>query len=160
MKLEVRQLAECPECLATVGTWIYQQWWSRAHDSPDVVFNLLRTHTRIDRVPYTVVAFANGTPVASCCVIDNDCVHRPQYWPWVAAVFVQPALRRHGVGSILLQEAARIATRAGIEALYIDCLAATAPFYQKNGWTLHEREVGDKDSVVLRRKLDHGKGAH
>jgi hypothetical protein len=52
-----------------------------------------------------------------------------------------------------LQEAARIASRAGIAGLYIDCLAVTAPVYERSGWTILEREVGDKDSVVMLRRL-------
>lgn len=75
-----------------------------------------------------------------------------QLTPWVAAVYVQPALRRRGVASALLHEAAAIAARTGVEALYIDCLAATAPVYERSGWIVHEREVGDPDSVVMVRR--------
>ena len=159
MQLELKQLAECPEHLTEVGTWIYDQWWSRAHESAEVVLALLRTHRVRDRVPFTIVALAGGLPVGSCSVIENDCVHRPHYTPWVAAVFVKPELRRCGVASAILQEAAKIATRSAIEGLYIDCLAKTAPVYEKNGWVIHEREVGDAESVVmLRRTGDPDRG--
>ncbi|MBL0219291.1 MAG: hypothetical protein IPQ07_36150 [Myxococcales bacterium] len=40
-----------------------------------------------------------------------------------------------------------------ITGLYIDCLAVTAPVYERNGWTILESEVGDKDSVVMLRRL-------
>lgn len=152
VQVVVQQLSACPAHLTAVGTWIYTQWWSRAHESPEVVFALLRTHVVPDRVPFTLVALADGLPVGSCSIIENDCVHRPQLAPWVAAVYVQPTLRRRGVASALLQEAAAIAARTGIEALYIDCLAATAPVYARNGWNVHEREVGDPDSVVMVRR--------
>jgi GNAT superfamily N-acetyltransferase len=153
MTIEVKQLSECSEQLTTVGTWIYEQWWSRQHRSPEVVFDLLRTHRVKDKVPFTVVAFVNNEPVGSCCVIESDCVHRPQYTPWVAAVFVKPEMRNCGVASAVLQEAAAIAARSGIQSLYIDCLAATAHVYEKNGWVIHEREVGDKDSVTMLRHI-------
>ena len=153
MRLQVKQLAECPEHLNTVGTWVYEQWWRRPHNTPEVVFSWLRTHTQKDKVPFTVVAFADGTPVGSCCVVENDCVHRKQYTPWVAAVFVKPEMRYRGVASLILQETAAIATRIGVESLYIDCHVLTARVYEKNGWKIHEREVGDKDSVVMLRTL-------
>jgi hypothetical protein len=35
--------------------------------------------------------------------------------------------------------------------LYIDGLETTAPVYERNGWAIHEREVGDKESVVMLR---------
>src|SRR5438477_241350 len=89
----------------------------------------------------------------SAAVIQNDCVHRPQYSPWVAAVFVKPEMRHRGIASAMLQEAAAIARRADVKGLYIDCLGVTAPVYEKNGWKVHEREVGDKDSVVMLRPI-------
>ena len=148
---EVKQLCECPEHLATVGTWVYRQWWSRRYDDPEVIFSELRRHNRRDTVPFTVVALAGGAPVGSCYVIENDCEHRKQYSPWVAAVYVKPEMRRRGIASMILQEAAAIAARANIPGLYIDCLATTAPVYQKNGWNIYEREVADKDSVIMLR---------
>ena len=35
------------------------------------------------------------------------------------------------------QEAAAIAGRADVKGLYIDCLGATAPVYEKNGWKVY-----------------------
>ena len=149
--VEVKQLSECPEHLLAVGTWIYEEWWKRPNSTSEVVLRLLRSHTEKDKVPFTVVALTNGQPVGSCCVIENDCVHRPQYAPWVAAVYVKPELRGQGVASALLQEAARIAARVPVQGLYIDCHVKTAPVYEKSGWTILEREVGDKDSVIMFR---------
>jgi GNAT superfamily N-acetyltransferase len=154
MKLEVKQLSECPDYFNIVGRWIYNEWWSKRYDSPEVVLSWLRTHTKRDSVPYTVVALANGQPVGSCSIIENDCIHRPQYAPWVAAVYVRPEFRHNRIASSILQEAASIAGRANVKGLYIDCLAITAPVYAKNGWVILEREVGDKDSVVMLRKMD------
>lgn len=150
----LKQLSECPEHLAVVGLWIYDEWWRRRCDSSDVVVSWLQTHSKVDTVPYSVVALAEGEPVGSCCVIENDCVHRPQYSPWVAAVYVRPDFRRRGIASMILQEAASIAARAHIKGLFIDCLAMTARVYEKSGWSIYERGVGDKDSVVMLRKIE------
>jgi len=158
MRIEVKQLSECPEHLLAVGTWIYEEWWKKPNNSSEVVLRLLRTHTEKDRVPFTVVALANGNPVGSCCVIENDCVHRPQYSPWVAAVYVRPEFRGREVASKLLQEAAKIAARVPVEGLYIDCHVKTVPVYEKSGWTIFEREVGDKDSVVMFRSTRRESG--
>jgi len=156
MMIAAKQLSDCPQLVETVGNWIYHEWWSKRQDTPDVVLSWLRTHTKRDTVPYTVVGFADQIPVGSCSVIENDCVHRPQYTPWVAAVYVRPEYRRKGVASLILQEAASIAGRARVRGLYIDCLAITAPVYEKNGWLIYEREVGDKESVVMLRAIEYG----
>ena len=55
---------------------------------------------------------------------------------------------------MILHEAASIAARARIKGLFIDCLAVTASVYEKNGWAIYEREVGDKESVVMFRKIE------
>ena len=154
MKLEVKQLSECPEQLTAVGTWIHEQWWSKRHNTTDAIFSQLRTHRIKDKVPYTIVAIADDIPVGSCCVIENDCLHRPQYSPWVAAVYVKPEMRNRGIASMMLQEAAVVASRINVGGLYIDCLATTARVYERNGWRIYEREVGDKHSVVMLRETD------
>ncbi len=154
MELALKQLSECPEHLETVGLWIHNEWWSKRYDSPEIVLSWLRMHKKLDAVPYSVVALAEGEPVGSCCVIENDCIHRPQYAPWVAAVYVKPEFRRRGIASKILHEAASIAARAGVKCHFIDCLAVMAPVYEKNGWAIHEREVGDKESVVMLREID------
>src|SRR5437764_14525097 len=153
MMIALKQLSESPEHLEPVGRWIYEQWWSKRCDSPEVVFNWFRSHTKLDTVPYSVIALAEGEPVGSCCVIENDCIHRPQYAPWIAAVYVRPDFRRRGIASMILREAASIARRARIKGLFIDCLALTASVSGTNGWALYEREAGDQQSVVLRRKI-------
>ena len=148
---ELKQLSDCPEHLEAVGTWIYKQWWRKPGNSLEVVLCRLRQHTQRDAVPFTILALENGQPVGSCCVIENDCVHRPQYAPWVAAVFVKPEWRHRGIASRILQEACCVARRARVKGLYIDCHVNTVPLYEQNGWTILEREVGDKDSVVMLR---------
>jgi GNAT superfamily N-acetyltransferase len=154
MQVEVKQLAECPEHLETVGSWIYEQWWRRPGNTVEVVLRLLREHVAQDKVPFTVIALVDGSPVGSCCVVENDCAFRPQYAPWVAAVYVKPGLRRQGVASSLLQEVVAIAKRAQVVGLYIDCHVGTVPVYERSGWTILERNVGDPDSVVLYRPND------
>src|SRR5437867_12169143 len=113
MTCQVQQLSECLQHLETVGNWIFYQWWSRRCDSAEVVLAWLRNHTQKDKVPYTVVALVEGIPEGSCSVIHNDCVHRPQYSPWVAAVFVKPEMRHRGSASAMLLEAAAIPGRGG-----------------------------------------------
>ena len=102
MTIALKQLSECPEHVTSVGLWIYEEWWRKRCDSPEDVFSWLRTHSKLDTVPYSVIALAEDEPVGSCCVIENDCIHRRQYAPWVAAVYVKPDFRRRGIASRIL----------------------------------------------------------
>ena len=53
MTCQVQQLSQCPQHLEAVGNWIFDEWWSRRHESAEVVLAWLRTHTPKDKVPYT-----------------------------------------------------------------------------------------------------------
>ena len=48
MTIALKQLSECPEHLETVGRWIYEEWWSKRCDSPEIVLSQLRTHQKLD----------------------------------------------------------------------------------------------------------------
>ena len=119
MELALKQLSECPEHLETVGLWIHNEWWSKRYDSPEVVLSWLRTHKKLDAVPYSVVALAEGEPVGSCCVIENDCIHRPQYTPWVAAVYVRPEFRRRGIAEALTRRLASEMHARGNDGVFL-----------------------------------------
>ena len=149
MHLEIKQLSECPEHLSAVGLWIYEQWWRTPENTPEIIYSRLRGHHQRDRIPFTLVAMAGRHPIGSCCVIENDCAQRPQYTPWVAAVFVKEEYRHHGIGSRLLQEARETAGRMGVKKLYLTCKTTTSPLYQMNGWHILERGVEGPDSVVM-----------
>ena len=84
MTIALKQLSECPEHLETVGRWIYEEWWNKRCNSPEVVVSWLRTHTKLDTVPYSVITLAEGEPVGSCCSLrqaglssPGDCLDDP-----------------------------------------------------------------------------------
>ena len=58
MEIALKQLSECREHLQTVGLWMYNEWWNKRCDSPEIVLSHLRTHKKLDAVPYSVVALA------------------------------------------------------------------------------------------------------
>ncbi|MCP4545244.1 MAG: GNAT family N-acetyltransferase [bacterium] len=152
--MELKQLSECPQHFECIGNWIYEEWWRTPDNSPEIVFEWLRQHLECDALSYTIVAIVDGEPVGSCCVIENDCALRPQYGPWVAAVYVKPEMRLRGVATGFLGRAVAVARDLKISALYIDCWAKTAPVYMKSGWEILERDVGEKDSVVMHQSID------
>ena len=154
MNIEVIELSSCPEHLETIGAWIYNEWWRTKIKGEDFL-EILRKHTEKGSFPFTIVAIEDEVPVGSCCVIENDCELRPQYTPWVAAVFVKPERRCYGIASRILQEAIRVAKNQGINGLYIDCWAKTAHVYEKNGWAIFEKDVGQKDSLIMYQRISN-----
>ena len=160
--METYQLALHPEHIETVGGWIYKQWWQTSENSPEVVLSRLRGYTRLDAVPFTLIATEEDNEViGTCSVIEDDCAERPQYTPWVAAVYTREDRRGEGVASRLLQDAVKITSQCNVEGLFLQCDLDKVSFYENNGWKTFEKGVGEKKATIMFRKLiDEQDSAH
>jgi predicted N-acetyltransferase YhbS len=103
-------------------------------------------------LPIAVVAHSDRGYLGSAFLIHSDMDERPQYSPWVAAVWVEVAERRRGVGRALIAETAKNAGSLGYRAAYICCRPELEGFYSRIGWEIIEQNVGAKRLSVL--KLD------
>lgn len=94
------------------------------------------------------VAEIDGKPRGNRLVIDNDEEARPGLTPWIAAVRVDEAVRKHGLAAALLEEGVRRGAALGIERIYLVSRPALRGFYTKLGWQPPEENVG-KHGLVL-----------
>jgi GNAT superfamily N-acetyltransferase len=76
---------------------------------------------------------------------------RPQYTPWVAAVWVEPEARGAGLGSALVWHAADAIFGAGWRRAYLSAAPHRRSFYKGLGWTMLEDGVGDDRMTVFIR---------
>jgi predicted N-acetyltransferase YhbS len=102
-------------------------------------------------VPFVLVAECGGTVCGTALVIEDDLTERPSLTPWLAAVWVDEAMRRQGIAAALLDEGVRRAGALGIERLYLNSLPALQPFYVKLGWRVVEEGVGAHPLTVYER---------
>jgi N-acetylglutamate synthase-like GNAT family acetyltransferase len=84
-------------------------------------------------------------------VIAADLAERPQLTPWVAAVWVDPAARRRGVGAALVDRAAQDCFALGVGRAYLCARPQRSSFYQALGWSAIERDVGPHHMTVFIR---------
>ena len=103
-------------------------------------------------LPMALVAHDDHNYLGSAFLIHSDMEERPQYSPWVAAVWVEAAERRRGVGRALIAEAAKIAGSLGRRVVYICCRQELEGFYSRIGWQVVEQAAGAKRLSFL--KLD------
>jgi GNAT superfamily N-acetyltransferase len=73
---------------------------------------------------------------------------RPEYTPWVAAVWVEPQYRGQNVGRALVSHAAGSLLQA-FQRVYLCARAARHDFYARQGWVPIERDVGEKRLTVF-----------
>ena len=99
-----------------------------------------------------VVAHDDHGYLGSAFLIHSDMEERPQYSPWVAAVWVEAAERRARRRPALIAEAAKIARSLGYRAAYICCRPDLEGFYSRIGWQIIEQAAGAKRLSVLKRR--------
>ena len=88
---------------------VWAAWWRSAGRPVEDVERHV-TEMADDRpLPMAIVAHNQHGYLGSAFFIHSDMEERPQYSPWVAAVWVEAAERRGGVGRALITEAAKIA---------------------------------------------------
>jgi len=140
----IEQLAERPDLLPVVATWIYQEWWTRVDGaSAGTLTDLLGTHMALDQMPLTLVATLETLPVGTATLLAHDVGTEqwPQLSPWLAAVYVVPEYRYRGSGAALVNTIVEIASALGVEALYLQT-AGSDRFYARLGWGVLDRAEG------------------
>jgi len=65
---------------------------------------------------------------------NGDLFPRPDLYPWLANLYIDPACRGAGLGRFLIESVRRHATNAGLKELYL--FTTHSGLYEKFGWTL------------------------
>jgi len=137
----IEQLAERPDLLSTVATWIYDEWWVDV-DGANVgtLTDLLRAHRIKDQMPLTLVASLERRPVGTAMLLAHDVETEPwpELSPWLAALYVMPEYRRRGIGAALVNAIVAKATDFGVGALYLATVGQER-FYTRLGWQVADR---------------------
>jgi N-acetylglutamate synthase-like GNAT family acetyltransferase len=78
--------------------------------------------------------------------------------PWLAAVFVDPAYRRQGIGRRLCREVEARARRLEFEKLHL-FTPDRERFYERMGWSTVERDVyRGQDVAIMEKTITAGSG--
>ena len=150
--MEIAYLADHPEYIGELAQLHFDEW---GYLNPGETFQ-----RRIDRltaecgrlaIPTMVVALNEQELVGSAALVAHDMSDHRSLTPWLASVFVKPAFRRRGVGSMLVRRIEHEATALGIRTLYLFTPSA-APLYERLGWTLleHCRYKGVEVDIMSR----------
>ena len=139
----------------TVANRVWNAWWKDAGRAlSDVERHMIEMAD--DRPLMALVAHGADSYLGSALLIHSDMEERPELSPWVAALWVEAAARKRGVGRALVAEAAKTAAALGYPAAYLCCRPELEGFYSGIGWTLIEQAVGAKGLSVLRLDLAPG----
>jgi predicted N-acetyltransferase YhbS len=132
--MKICPLAERPDLVPTVAEWLYLQF---GHLNPGASLerSIARVKERLhtDGCPVTFISLDGGIPTGTASLIASDFDNRLELTPWLASVYVQPMLRRSGVGSQLSRRVAAHAKSCGYERLFL-FTPNMQPFFGTLGW--------------------------
>jgi N-acetylglutamate synthase-like GNAT family acetyltransferase len=150
----VSDLRQRPEFFDTVADRIWRAWWKADGHPLDYISSRLRENLNTEPIPLALVAHDGPAFLGTASVIASDLAERPQLMPWVAAVWVEPQARRHGVGAALVNCAAQECFALGISRVYLCARPQRSEFYQRLGWIAVERDVGPHHMGVFLRRAN------
>jgi predicted N-acetyltransferase YhbS len=144
-------LRERPHHADAVAERIWRAFW-RHKGRPlkairDGLENFLEPGSRI---PFALVAELDGEICGNALVIENDEPAKPELTPWLAALWVDEANRKHGVAAGLVREAIGRSRELGVETLYLGARPALRQFYSRLDWQPIEDDVGEARLTVHR----------
>ena len=72
----------------------------------------------------TFILLDQGRPVGTASLLREDLETRPDLTPWLAGLFVEPAFRGRGYGTMLVRRVETFARDASVPALWLYTLSA------------------------------------
>jgi GNAT superfamily N-acetyltransferase len=148
MSFTISNLRKCPGFFPTVADRVWDFTWKAKGVSLEQVTAGLREMISGENFPFVMVAYDGERYVGSALGIASDMDERPQYTPWVAAVWVEPQYRKQNVGRSLVSAAAETCLSRGFQRVFLCARPERHDFYARQGWLPIERAVGEKRLTI------------
>ena len=151
MTVTISDLRHIPEFFDTVADRIWQAWWKR-HGVPEAyIVERLRENMAGNDLPIAFVAHRGPAFLGTASLLISDLDERPQYMPWVAAVWTEPDARGQGVAPALIEHACAEAFVRGHARVYLCAAPPRRGYYLQLGWHPIEEDVGPLKLTVFVR---------
>jgi len=148
----ISRLAEQPRFLSVVADRVWNAWWRAGGHPLSQIEERLQECFAAETTPMTLVAHDGARFLGTVSLIECDMEVRPQYAPWVAALWVEPKHRTKGIGAALVRAVAEVAFGFGRDPVYLCATPANATFYLKRGWQRIESGVAGLDILSLSQR--------
>lgn len=156
----ISDLREQPQFFDTVADRIWQAWWKR-HGVPEAyIVERLRENLQGSDLPIALVAHRSSAFLGTASLLASDLDERPQYTPWVAAVWTEPDARGQGIAPALIGRACIEAGERGHASVYLCAAPPRRAYYQGLGWTPIEDNVGALRLTVFVRDVSYASEVH
>jgi GNAT superfamily N-acetyltransferase len=151
----ISDLRLAPQFFDTVADRIWRAWWEPRGLPLSYISERLEENLTAGLMPRAFVAHVDDVFAGTASVIASDLDERPQYTPWVAAVWTEPQFRSRQIGRQLVARAAQYVFDAGLPRVYLCARALRRSYYEEIGWTPIEEGVGEAQVTVFVRRAGH-----
>lgn len=138
-----------PAFFDAVADRIWRAWWKERGFPASYITGRLQENMTPSPIPLALVAHRGDTFLGTSSVIAVDLEDRPQYSPWVAAVWVDPKYRMQEIGSALAGRAVDDAFALGFRRVYLCAEKERRRFYTRQGWAPIEENVGERKVTIF-----------
>lgn len=151
MQLVIETLQQRPEFLELIAQWHHAEW-QHLNPGKTLQHRIARYQSWLNEndIPQIFVAHDGSTVSGSASLVVSDMDTRLQYTPWLAGVYVNPADRKQGIATQLIQRV----TNAALSLNHPCCYLFTEnqqSFYSKRGWKVIEQTIYRGEPVTVMR---------
>ena len=132
--MEIQLLKDIDDAsLDRMSVWLYNWWGASENYSLDAVKTYLRHGMQTQHLPVTFGCFEGKRLVGMYQLQWSDLFVRPDLYPWLANVYVDPAYRKCGYGDAMLKSVGAMLKRY---TSFRECYLYTThtSLYEKYGW--------------------------
>ena len=129
--MNILSVREHPECADRVIAYFQEHWASE--DSRMVYEDCISSCLTCDAPLPQWYLLMEGEKIIGCAgLITNDFISRMDLYPWLCALYVEPAYRGRGCAGILIEKCREDARKGGYRKLYL-CTDHIG-FYERHGF--------------------------
>ncbi len=147
----IADLRKKPHFAEVVADRVWRAFWKDDGHPLDLLTSLVQMNLESGPVPTAFVAHDGERFLGTVSLIACDEEARPQYTPWIAALWVEPEARRQGIGAALVERSSQFAFSTGTERLYLLSRERRRAYYEGIGWTMLEADAPEKGIHILIR---------
>lgn len=147
--ISVADLRTRPDFASAVADRVWRAWWKPKGHALAPIGSFVQSTLADGLVPSALVAHDGPDYLGSALVIASDVEGRPDYTPWIAAVWVEARVRGRGIGTELIRAGRATVAAAGVDRAYICAMPHNHAFYLRLGWTIVEADVDGRGLAVF-----------
>jgi GNAT superfamily N-acetyltransferase len=139
--IAISALRDASQFTATIAERGWHEWWIDSTTTLAEYRSGIEQMATAVTIPCALVAHRGEQYVGSVLLVDDDLESRQELTPWIAALWVEPEFRRHGIAFELIQAARNEAAGQGYDICYLCATPSNSPYYFARGFHLLESDV-------------------